>query len=329
MKKLIGLALLADPRTGGWPTYTAHLAHGLSAIGWEPIIFRLGKRSETKPRDFGRGLQYWNISLPELKELSKNAPVLITAVGKNHRTEACELLALGASIVIHDPTELDSEITEAISSAQVVTIRRTISDSLAKVGVANTFVPHPYQRALPVEAEKRNHAVTLSRIDFDKNTHLVVEANRSLPEDKAIKIYGAINTLYAKVKLEEIDPDWERNYVGDWPAKASTSVPLKIARSADMVIDLSTIKGDGGGTQYSFLEIFDANKPLIIHERWLTGNPDYDEIAEAVAATVDSPESLIEVVSSEISFDEEASHNILQKHDARLVATEMVEVITG
>lgn len=325
----IALPLLADPRTGGWPTYTAHLAHGLSAAGYDPVIFKLGKRSETKPRNFGRGLQYWNISFDGLVKMARNVPTLITAVGKNYREAARDLIAEGANVVIHDPTELDAVMREAIAGANVVTIRKIISDKLAGEGIANTFVPHPYMRASHVTADERHHAVSLSRIDFDKNTQVIVEANKLLPAESKVKIFGSQNTLYAKLKLEPADPDWLQNYGGDWPATAPTTLPLFIAKSAKMVVDLSTIKGDGGGTQYSFLEVFDAGKPLIIHKNWLTGNSDYDEIAKAVAATVESAEDLAAVVQGRLAYDAVEAEKILSDHDATLVATQIMEIISG
>lgn len=325
----IALPLLADPRTGGWPTYTAHLAHGLSAAGYDPVIFRLGKRSETRPRNFGRGQQYWNISFDGLVQMARNAPTVITAVGKNYREMARDLIGEGANIVIHDPTELDATMKEAIAGANVITIRKIISDRLAADGIANQYVPHPYMRAMNVTAEPRHHAVSLSRVDFDKNTQVIVEANKLLPADSKVTIYGSQNRLYAKLKLEESDPNWLANYGGDWPATAPTTLPLSIAKSAKMVVDLSTIKGDGGGTQYSFLEVFDAGKPLIIHEKWLTGNPDYDEIAPAVAATVGSAEDLAKIVRSELVYDEHEVEKILRNHDAAVIAEQVMEVIRG
>jgi len=327
MKKIVALPLLADPRMGGWPTYTAHLAHGLISAGWEPVIFRLAKRSEKKPRHFGRGLDYWNISFNDLLELTHTVPTLITAVGKNHRETARDLMAEGANVVIHDPTELDAMMREAISVTKVFTIRKIISDNLKKIGIDNQYLPHPYQRATPVDSKLEKHAVSLSRVDFDKNTHLIVEANKLLPEDKRIVIHGALNRLYAKFKLEETDPRWWDNYAGEWPASESTSAPLRIANSANMVIDLSTIKNDGGGTQYSFLEVFDAGKPLVIHSGWLTGNPDYDEIAPAVYCAVDSPESLAEAVMGEPSYDKSEAEIILNTHEAGNVARNLMEAM--
>ena len=327
MTRLIALPLLADPRTGGWPTYTAHLAHGLIRAGWDPIIFRISKRSERTPRDFGRGLQYWNIALDELAAMAGRIPMLITAVGKAYRPIAADLMARGSSVVIHDPTELDQTMRDALQETKVITIREIIGDKLQREGIPNVFIGHPYEPADRLSTEIQHRAVTLSRIDFDKNTHLVVEANRILPEDLQIQIYGTLNTLYSKIRLDEIDPGWKRNYAGDWPAKSSTAVPLHIAGTGEIVIDLSTIKGDGGGTQYSFLEIFDAERPLIVHRDWLTGEARYDEIAPAIYRAIYTAEDLAAAVSEAPTYDPSAAEAILRDHDSQQIAERILEVL--
>ena len=42
-----------------------------------------------------------------------------------------------------------------------------------------------------------------------------------------------------------------------------------ILKDADYMIDLSVIKGDGGGTQYSFLEAIHQDCVLILHNEWI------------------------------------------------------------
>jgi len=327
MTKLIALPLLADPRTGGWPTYTAHLSHGLMRAGWNPIIFRISKRSERTPRDFGRGLQYWNIALDELAPMAGQIPMLITAVGKSYRSIAADLMARGSSVVIHDPTELDQTMREALRETKVITIRQIIADKLDSEGIPNVFIGHPYERAERLSTEIQTRAITLSRVDFDKNTHVVVEANRILPENQQIQIYGTLNTLYSKIRLDEIDADWKRNYAGDWPAKSSTALPLQIAGTAEAVIDLSTIRGDGGGTQYSFLEIFDAGRPLIIHGDWLTGHRRYDEISPAIYSAINTAEALATAVTEPPSYDRSAATDILRNHDSERIAKQILQVL--
>lgn len=324
-QKLVVLAILADPKTGGWPTYTAHLAYGIRAAGYEPLIVKLTKTSEKKPRDFGRGLSYWNMSPSDLATACHNLPTIITAVGKNKRQIAAQLLANGASVVIHDPTELDAQMVSVLSSAKVITIRQIISDRLAAKGVKNTFIPHPYKRSPVHTSRSRHNPVAISRVDFDKNTHIIIEANQKLSGVNTVVIHGTLNTLYDSVRLREVDADWKRNYAGGWSHKEDLWYPVELASQAKAVVDLSTINGDGGGTQYSFLEAIDSMTPLIIHKNWITGDKNYDEMARVVSQTITTSDDLVEVVENLKPANQEAYLSLLEFHEAKRIAGVVLE----
>jgi hypothetical protein len=317
---IVALVLLADPRTGGWITYTAHLAKGLIAAGYQPIIIRPGNKSEKKPRPFALGLDYWNTSIPDIIHLAANNHTIITAIGKNYREHLPALLEHKPTIVIHDPTELDSDVRETIKGHDIITIRQIISDKLENAGIPNRYVPHPYERAPGTETQRTGNTSAFSRIDWDKRTELLVKANLLLPEDKQIAIYGTLNSQYEFHKLKPADPNWRRNYRGSWSPREPIFYPVILARQAKQTIDLSVIAGDGGGTQYSFLEAFDGGSPLIIHSDWLTGNPKYDEIAPAIAGHGSTPEQITDLVLNPPQACSEAIQQILQTHDAKAVA---------
>jgi hypothetical protein len=321
------LAILADPTTGGWASYTSHLAYGIRELGYEPLIVKLSKVSEKKPRDFGRGLTYWNTSGDDIKVASQKLPTLITAVGKNKREYATDLITAGASVVIHDPTELDPTMISILSGSKVITIRQIISDKLADQGISNVFVPHPYQRS-PHKAEaNQGNAVAISRVDFDKNTHLIIEANKKLQSTDSVIIHGTLNTLYHSVRLKITDENWKRNYAGAWSHKEDLWYPVRLASQAKAVVDLSTISGDGGGTQYSFLEAIDAMKPLIIHSGWITGNKNYDVMNEVISANVATAEELIAALGDIRPANTEANISLLENHSAVKIAKQVIELL--
>lgn len=320
MTRLVGLVVLADPTTGGWITYTGHLALGLIEAGYTPVILKCTKRTEKTGRPFSRGLEYWNTSTAEIQHFTTNFSTIITAVGKKYREDATRLTELGASLVIHDPTELDPAFRTNITGADIITIRPIISAKLTEQGIPNRYTPHPYQRAPHNEPPKTNGAIALSRIDWDKRTHTIIAANLLLPPDNQITIYGTLNTIYEYQKLRTVDPEWKRNYAGPWSPKEPVFYPVELARKATQVIDLSVIKGDGGGTQYSFLEAFDAETPLITHTHWLTGNPTYDEILPAIAGHAETAEELAELVTNPPTHNIGAVTQILKQHDAKTVA---------
>lgn len=324
---LVILAILADPSTGGWPTYTAHLAYGLREAGFDPLIAKLTKTTEGKPRDFGRGLTYWNFNEADLLNATKHTPVIITAIGKNKRLAAAELIKQGAVTVIHDPTELDKDLIETLKGSRVITIRKIIADRLSSLGIENNFVPHPYKRSpLRFNVDKAN-PVAISRVDFDKNTHLIVEANKGLnPKDKII-IHGTLNTLYESVKLRLIDPDWRSSYAGGWSAKDDLWFAVSIASRSRAVVDLSTIKGDGGGTQYSFLEAMDAMKPLVLHSNWFTGESAYDEMEGMGIYKISTPEELSAQLLEPMHADQDSYLTLLENHEARKIAKGLIGLI--
>jgi hypothetical protein len=105
---------------------------------------------------------------------------------------------------------------------------------------------------------------------------------------------------------------------------------VKLAADGQVVVDLSAISGDGGGTQYSFLECWDAGRPLVLNSRWITGNAAHDEVNGAVAAVVDDAEQLAALLSGPVpDWDRDAAEEILRNHDAAQSARSLLAAITG
>ena len=51
----------------------------------------------------------------------------------------------------------------------------------------------------------------------------------------------------------------------------SFSILSEIRVEAKFVVDLSILRHDGGGTQYTFLEAIHNNCALILHRKWIEG----------------------------------------------------------
>jgi len=306
--KRIILAYLAKPKYGGWATYTSHLYKGLQAAGFEPILVKQGNRTETKMREYGRKIRYQNISKHDLLNLSKQHPILIVAVDKHYYQTATELIKAGASITIHDPTELKEPIKTLVMAHKTIVIRKTMLNHLPDA----TYIQHPYQvRQLTANTNKKP-AVALSRIDFDKHTDIIIEANTQL--QTPIEIYGFMNTVYAHFKLNTIAPNWKDNYYGAFPADDLWAA-TKIANNYERVIDMSIIKKDGGGTQYTFLEAANANTHLILHEQWQpTG------LLKQYAHTCHDAATLTSLCLEQLPDRTEQAKALLAHHDATTVA---------
>ena len=269
---MTNLIYMAKPIYGGWVSFTAHLA-----LKYNYRLYKIGKRTETlktgepRFRKFGYGVCYQNISIEDAKKM-KN--ILITAIDKNYYRYLSELKD-STSIVIHDPTEVKSKsskpVLDVLSRFKVFTIRETVQDYLkTKYNIDSQFKIHPFYE-YPITKSDKKGAVAISRIDFDKHTEVILRANNKLPKDKTIDIYGAKNDRYVYFKLDQDNAlDFVKYYKGSF--KKSFEGLDKILTSAKYVVDLSAIKNDGGGTQYTFLEAIHQNCVLILSKDWMHNN---------------------------------------------------------
>jgi len=251
---------MARPPYGGWVSFTAHLA-----LKHELPLFKVGNKTEAKHREFGYGVQYQNRAIDDLP----SGKILITAIDKTYY-EALEKMPTGSYIVIHDPTEVTGKGTEPVlrnlKRFKVITIRESVRDFLkSQFGISSRFILHPFF-AYDFEKNKRpTGAVSLSRVDFDKHTDIIIKANKQLSDP--IDIYGAINRQYVFFKLKELG--FQKYYKGGF--EKSFEQLSDILKDAKYVVDMSVIKHDGGGSQYTFLEAMYQDCALILNRRWVEG----------------------------------------------------------
>lgn len=264
------LYYLAKPTYGGWISFTAHLSKMLDIP-----IHKITKTTEKKARVFGYGAQYQNLSPDDAIHIANNEHILITAIDKT-KHNLLEMFPHGTYLVIHDPTEIKSNkgaLMKNIDRFNIITIRKTVHDLLSSLGIKNTFLYHPYLSTNTDRSnESKSGAVSISRIDYDKNTDIILKANEFLLNP--IHIYGSKNDRYVYHKLRDLDPMKETiplsHYKGCFPK--TLDALSKILTPAKFVVDLSTIHKDGGGTQYTFLEAIDHNCALILHKKWITSD---------------------------------------------------------
>ena len=292
----LSLVYLAKPIYGGWVTFTVHLAKQFNYR-----LYKVGKRTEKKVRPFGYGVDYQNICLDDLLKLPN---ILITAIDK-HYWSILPHLPKNTRIVIHDPTELKTSKTNPnplvqndnlLCNMKVYTIRETVQKYLLdNFQIQSIFKIHPfYQYPCNTEGYK-SHAVSISRVDFDKNTDMILKANKLIKDSKKrVHIFGAENRIYVHHKLGELD------FYNYWKGKFEKDYPLchegkDILKNTHYVVDMSTIKNDGGGSQYTFLEAIYQGCVLILHREWVSQGSTFTEGVNCFAA--DSPEELAKVLS--------------------------------
>ena len=83
------------------------------------------------------------------------------------------------------------------------------------------------------------------------------------------------------------------------------------------MIDMSIIKGDGGGTQYTFLEAIHQDTLLILHNEWINAGTTFKSGYNCIG--VSSGEELAEFLEKGLSEKEYQnilmnSKKILEKH---------------
>jgi len=310
----IYLLYLAEPKYGGWATFTAHLHRGIRNAGFNPVLIKHGNTSEKKTRNYGRKIRYQNLCANDIINLAKYNHCLITAVDKNHHELTAQLLALGTPLIIHDPTELKAGLIEHLNE-------NTIVDRAANLKhLPNApYIPHPYDPKHPTATEPKQHAVSISRVDFDKHTEIICEANTQLTNP--ISIYGAMNRLYANFKLNTPYPNWQDNYKGTFDPD-DLWAGARIAANHIHTVDMSIIKGDGGGTQYTFLEAIDAQSNLIIHTEW---NP--TGLLTDCVTTVSNATELVTALQQPPTNNTEARQELLQHHNATSIAKQYAELL--
>jgi hypothetical protein len=269
------LLYLAKPVYGGWVTFTAHLSHKLKAP-----IYKIAGRNETFDRDYGYECKYRNKSIGEIIKLDN---ILITAVDK-HYWEYLHLFPPETEIIIHDPTECkksknlnplvqstDHNEKPLLEHFKVITIRESVQEYLMnQFSIQSQFMPHPFFSYEIPKIEGLGHkCVSIARIDFDKNTDMLLKANQLLKnKSNHIYLFGAENRLYVHHKLKELNI--QEYWKGKFPKNLSPVYDGKsILKDAKYMIDMSIIKGDGGGTQYTFLEAIYHDCVLVLHSDWI------------------------------------------------------------
>lgn len=190
-------------------------------------------------------------------------PTLLLDTPKQGRAQECIdfMRNVPCALMIHDPRSLVGDKAEVVPYAKrVIVIRRRNMDLVPGA----VFIPHPYTpRWTSEEAIRevpRKHACAHTRIDFDKKTHLIVQANRRLTAPYQVDIYGKINRMYVWAK------HMEEQIKGPYPESGA-----ELCHGYNFDVDLTQIEGDGEGTQYCYLEASDAGTVPIMWKSWKLG----------------------------------------------------------
>lgn len=267
----IRLFYLTRQLYGGWVSYTHHLYRSLVMVGYTVRLYTLGPSTRPKPRPFAAGVCCRTLALEDALARVRRAdgPSLITALDHHHHTFATPMLQAGAAITIHDPSELQthSDLRRVLAFAtRIIAIRPAMQKFLPRA----IYIPHPYVPShLPADpwTARKKLAVTVARICFDKHTDWLLEANQQLPENQQITIYGFEQRRYGQQHLLTRFP----NYIQSQSHFDRHDPHAAVRRCLEhkFLLDMSSIRGDGGGSQYTFLEGADAGCVCVLNRAWL------------------------------------------------------------
>lgn len=306
MKQVNVFFLVPGRQLGGCTSYTVHLVRAFELLGYTVRLMRVGSRA-AMGLPFGYGLAIDCVTLDEaVREAQRHPSLIAYAFWSKKSAEASALIALGARLVIHDPAEFHESALGFLREhgARPLVIREANVRGLAAHGIAAELAPHPY---VPIERPRvpvLMHGVSLSRLDFRKHTEVIVEANKLVGAAHAVRLYGEVARVYEFMRLRQLHPDWRSWYGGEFPAVFGQATRM-FAR-ARFAVDLTSIRGDGGGTQYTFFEAWNAGVPLILNRAWETGPGDtvrhgrecimVDGAQELASVLTEPPESFSAVV---------------------------------
>jgi glycosyltransferase involved in cell wall biosynthesis len=305
---------ISDYMYGGCVTFTAHLLHTLN----RKKVFRIAKKFEKRKKNFGYEIKYQNVPVEYLDSVDN---IFITDMFQHF--ECLEKLrritkerGKEVTVVVHDPGEVFRFNEPYLKYWNIITIRRSMQQFLQdKYGIESKFIYHPFY-PYPIRREgdrddyddyedvedenKKMQAVSISRIDFNKNTEIILDANKKV-RNNPIKIYGWANREYVSEQLDTVafNQYYQGKYVKSFDATS------KILKKAKFMIDLSFLPNDGGGTQYTFLDAIYHNCAIILNRQWIEnvdrGYRDFKEGENCYA--VSNSEELRELLDSAENID--------------------------
>jgi hypothetical protein len=317
MKSVYLLHLCNAYTLGGTTSYLVHLCQQLQELGYNPIILKSIRAKERKP--------YYNLEVrylldADIVQIAQHNPILITnAYLVGHQFLLERILPYDVHVVIHDPLEI-TQYTKSIlhQCRTIITIRESVFQLLKERYPHVIHIPHPYNRVKPAGSHAHLCA-SVTRLDYIKNIPTILEVATEFP----IHLYGQIQGDYASAVLDKAHKGWKKHYHG--PMRSTIGIATSILSHYKYSIDLTTIPRDGGGTQYSFLESWDAGALLIVHKNWLLKDGVLKDGVNCLG--VASTQDIKEIFIHDKSYDLESMKDYLHLHSAQHVAPQYIHTL--
>jgi glycosyltransferase involved in cell wall biosynthesis len=320
MEMKIAVLHFADIELGGIPTYIRHFIKGMEEFGNSATYLYFGAR----PKKMYQNIGFRSLNIKFIRKQLESYDIIFVPSGFVNKEKEKYInlffsLKVKKVIVFHDPPEFEkSPFKNHLKSFDsVILIRPTNKKWFEEKypNVKSALFLHAYGRRCDVIKEKENLAVDTARIDWDKHQDIIIRNINKIRGE--VRIYGIINPQYEYHKLRELN--WKKY----WYGKFSDAIP--ILQKAKVMVDMSAIKQDGGGTQYTFLEAMDAQAVPVISEKWGEG-----ALKDGVNCLLANEENLADKINS-IFEDDELRNRIVQNNlkilESRSYKNRMPELI--
>lgn len=341
------VALFYLPPTigGGSTSFTAHLYAGFQQANIRPLLYRVRPKGEDTWRQFAKfkGIRYRNITMEEAVRIARVTPSLLTAPAHSRHLKFApdlimRLMRAGMQAVVHDPNEFQGKRAvydhldtrkNWIYSDRLFCIRPTMHRFFPKAKLISHPFVRQYDETIVGDLDGRKRAVSVARISFVKNCDIILRANRMVRNKKhRCTLHGSENRLYTRFKLCPEFPEFKQ---GGYGFPQAWGEAAKICRGAQFAVDMTIFPDDGGGSQYSFMEAWDAGAVNIIHKEWLRYKGEMKGSVNCIG--VENASQLAAFLGNGISDTDrrryvEAGYEALKKHDPKLVAQAYYEELT-
>lgn len=281
-KRMLVVTAREKFETGGTDTYMNHLMYVGQAMGMDPILVKVHKGTE----DFNRQAKhmpfpYQNMSLSHIAEWARAGNhVFVCTVNSKRNSDMRERLLrqlLGtnatAHLVVHCPNHIQdftkkSAIPLWKMRGKVVAIGKGIH---GLCGNSAVYIPHPYLSMPVADQPRRMVAVCTSLVMKCKNIEMILQVNRELDHAQKIALTGRTDRMYVfrdlkdYPEIQEYKPYIEHSGFGSG---------VKICRDYQLCINLTSVKFDGGRTEYATMEAWNAGAVPVIHNDWVTNRAD-------------------------------------------------------
>jgi hypothetical protein len=163
--------------------------------------------------------------------------------------------------VCHDPREFKYyRHWDYLGAAtpRVIVIRETLEGYFHQA----TFIPHPYN---PVNRSgfrsgRSMWAISTARSASPKRTQWILQANDMLSPRRRVHLFGEPERWWW---YNHCKPRGIERWKGHEPGSG-----VRLAGSAQFSVDCTVYRGDGGGTQYTWLEAMDGGAMPVCSTEW-------------------------------------------------------------